>query len=356
MKILSVEVYNKLKKFVLVFENDREFTQEEQLKIKQEWLKKLKTNGDIEIEIRVNVEEAHYEEAPIPEFAPPQDVSYDDNVVEIPFSVEQYEEAQKESIRLAAKNMRGASGSGYEGGSYHRKNGGEYTNKGDGKYSKKKKLTPDEGEELKKDSRGNTIYMGREIDSVISKMSEIDADSGYVAVSGKIFKYEDKQIPSGSYIAMIEMTDNTYSVVAKFFFDEFDLKFVQSTFKEGNYITVYGQASQDKYTRELTIMARSISEYKPVFRKDNAPVKRVELHLHTNMSAQDGLTRPGDLVKQLVKWGHDAVAITDHGTAQAYPDMFNSMKKATKKGEPDALKLIYGCECYLCDRTPDMTD
>ena len=140
MKILSVEVYHKLKKIVLVFENDREFTQEEQLQIKQEWLDKLKTNGDIEIEIKVNVEEVRYEEAPIPEFAPPQDVSYDNNVVEIPFSVEQYEEAQKESIRIAAKNMRGASGSGYEGGSYHRKNGGEYTNKGDGKYSKKKKL------------------------------------------------------------------------------------------------------------------------------------------------------------------------------------------------------------------------
>lgn len=134
-------------------------------------------------------------------------------------------------------------------------------------------------------------------------MSEIDADSGYVAVSGKIFRYEDRQIPSGAYIAMLEMTDNTYSVVTKFFFDEFDLKFVRATFKEGGYITVYGQASQDKYTRELTIMARSITEFKPVFRQDNAPVKRVELHLHTNMSAQDGLTRPARACEAAGKMG-----------------------------------------------------
>lgn len=195
---------------------------------------------------------------------------------------------------LAARNLSGSAGSessygGGGGGTYVKKNRGEYNNRGDGKYSKKKKLTPEEGEELRRDSNGNKIYLGTEIDSIISKMSEIDADSGYVAVSGKIFRYEDRQIPSGSYIAMIEMTDDTYSVVAKFFFDEFDLKFVHNTFKEGTYITVYGQASQDKYTRELTIMARSIVEYKPVFRQDNAPVKRVELHLHTNMSAQDGL-------------------------------------------------------------------
>ena len=362
MKIISAKIYNEEKKIILSFENDKELNSEELSSLEQIWRRKLKADSSVNLEININVFDINLgavescpEDAPLPEEVPFFEEAPTE-VVEIPFSIEQYEEAQRESIRQAAQNMKNSGGGGYGGGTYQRKNGGEYTNKGDGKYSKKKKLTPDEGEELKKDSKGNTIYMGREIDSVISKMSDIDADSGFVAVSGKIFKYEDKQIPSGSYIAMLEMTDNTYSVVAKFFFDEFDLKFVKSTFKEGKYITVYGQASQDKFTKELTIMARSISEYKPVFRKDNASVKRVELHLHTNMSAQDGLTRPSDLVKQLANWGHDAVAITDHGTAQAYPDMFNSMKNVSGRGNPDVLKLIYGCECYLCDRTPEMTN
>ncbi len=362
VRILSAEIYNKQKKITLFFEHETMPDAEETARLQQYWKNKLKAGDAVRIEIRVRApepEQNRQEEIPLPEEPPvfPQEEAAE--TVAVPFSIAEYEAAQKESIRLAARNLSGSAGSesgGGGGGTYVKKNRGEYGNRGDGKYSKKKKLTPAEGEELRRDSDGNQIYLGTEIDSVISKMSEIDADSGYVAVSGKIFRYEDRQIPSGSYIAMIEMTDNTYSVVAKFFFDEFDLKFVRSTFKEGGYITVYGQASQDKYTRELTIMARSIVEYKPVFRQDNAPVKRVELHLHTNMSAQDGLTRPPELVKQLVKWGHDAVAITDHGTAQAYPDMFNAMKRATAKGEPDALKLIYGCECYLCDRTPEMTD
>jgi len=364
VRILAAEIYNKQKKISLIFEHETMPDAAETERLKYDWKNKLKAGDAVQIEIRVQVPEQkpnQQEEIPLPEEPPvfPQEEAVE--TVAVPFSIEEYEAAQKESIRLAARNLSGSAGSessygGGGGGTYVKKNRGEYNNRGDGKYSKKKKLTPEEGEELRRDSNGNKIYLGTEIDSIISKMSEIDADSGYVAVSGKIFRYEDRQIPSGSYIAMIEMTDDTYSVVAKFFFDEFDLKFVHNTFKEGTYITVYGQASQDKYTRELTIMARSIVEYKPVFRQDNAPVKRVELHLHTNMSAQDGLTRPADLVKQLVKWGHDAVAITDHGTAQAYPDMFNAMKKATAKGEPDALKLLYGCECYLCDRTPEMTE
>lgn len=363
MKILSAEIYNEQKKIKLCFENESIPGSEEREKIRFYWKNKLKADDSVRIEIDFRIPAQNHipqDEIPLPEEPPFFGQEELSETVSVPYSIEEYEAAQRESIRLAAKNMSGSSdlgsGSGGTGGTYVKKNRGEYGNRGDGKYSKKKKLTPEEGEELRKDSNGNKIYLGAEIDSVISKMSEIDADSGYVAVSGKIFHYEDRQIPSGSYIALIEMTDNSYSVVAKFFFDEFDLKFVRSTFKEGSYITVYGQASQDKYTRELTLMARSIVEYKPVFRQDNAPVKRVELHLHTNMSAQDGLTRPGDLVKQLVKWGHEAVAITDHGTAQAYPDMFNAMKKATPKGEKDALKLLYGCECYLCDRTPEMTD
>ncbi len=328
MKLVSAKIYNDDKKIILCFENDAPVSDAGIAEIRNEWMRKLKCGNGVDIAVNVAVPE-----------------NSDPSPVTVSFSIDEYERAQQKNILAAPRTEK-----------YAKNGSGGYSNRGDGRFSKKKRLTPPEGEELRRDSNGNTIYIGSEITSPVSKMSEIDAFSGYVAVAGKIFRFEHKQIPSGSYIAMIEMTDNTYSVSVKFYFEEFDKKFVCDTFKEGRYITVYGETSNDRFKGELTIMAKSITEYKPIFRQDNAPVKRVELHLHTNMSAQDGLTRPDDLVKQLVKWGHEAVAITDHGTAQAYPTMFNAMKKATPKGGQDALKLIYGCECYLCDRTPDMTD
>ncbi|MBR5500401.1 MAG: PolC-type DNA polymerase III, partial [Clostridia bacterium] len=118
---------------------------------------------------------------------------------------------------------------------------------------------------------------------------------------------------------------------------------------------IYGEAIIDKYTRELTLQAKSIIAAKQKKRMDNAPKKRVELHLHTLMSSVDGITRPGPLMETLIRWGHQAVAVTDHGGVQGYSELTKVYReKYAKEVAPD-FKILYGCECYLCDRTPDMS-
>jgi len=259
-----------------------------------------------------------------------------EETVAVPFSENQYSTALK--ARSATSNN-DAYGKVYNG------SGGGYFNKGDGKTRKKKMLTPEEGQALPKDNEGCEILMGKAITDPITRMKDLSIDSGYVAVKGKVFKVETKGIPSGSVLAMIHLSDNSYSVTAKFFFDKSDVAFVEKYFEKAKnlHLKIYGEALQDKYTRELTIMARSIASYKPEKRKDDAEVKRVELHLHTSLSALDAVTNPSALIKRVNEWGHRAVAITDHGVVQAYPDIFNAA--AADKGTN--LKVIYGMEGYL---------
>lgn len=275
-----------------------------------------------------------------------------EDVVIVPFRAADYERAQNESKKMAGNGKNGGwNDGGNDFSGYQRQAASQ------GGFSrgtrKRRRLTPEGDAPLPKDKNGNTILMGKEINDPITKMKDITMDSGNVAVRGKVFRFETKAIPSGAMIAMIEMTDSTYSITAKFFFDKEDLPFVTKYFEKNDnlHIQVYGEAQQDKYTRELTIMARSIVDYQPEKRMDHAERKRVELHLHTNMSALDGLTKPDELIRQVVEWGHSALAITDHGIVQAYPDIF----KAVQKSKSD-LKILYGVEGYLCDRTPDMTD
>ncbi len=263
-----------------------------------------------------------------------------DETVKVDFSIEDYKAASQKSA--AAKDD-------YKK-VYAKSGQGRGFNRGDGKTSKKRRITPEEGMELPKDSEGCTIIIGRQITDPITKMSEISADSGYVATKGRVFGVELKPIPSGSMIALIQMTDGTYSITAKFFFDPSDEDFVVKTFKKDKelHLKVYGEATMDRFSGELTIMARSVASYHVQPRMDTAEIKRVELHLHTNMSAVDGLTRPGDLVKRAIAWGHKAIAVTDHGVVQAYPDMFMAANKSD-------LKIIYGIECYLTNQEGPLT-
>ncbi|MBQ8164345.1 MAG: PolC-type DNA polymerase III [Clostridia bacterium] len=274
--------------------------------------------------------------------------SDDYECVTVDFSLDEYNKVVSNRKATGTKDYSGGYDKVYGGsGSRPVRRSEEYKGRGSGK---KRRLTPAEGEELPKDSHGREIIMGGQIDEKIVKMQDITADSGYVAVKGRVFKTEYKELSSGSYIANICMTDELYSITIKFFFDPEDLDFVKKRFKDGKCFIVYGDANDDRFAHEIVIRAKSIVEYKPEVRMDNAEVKRVELHLHTNMSAQDGLTRPKELVATLDRWGHTAVAITDHGVVQAYPDMFNSVKFSKSN-----LKLLYGIECYLTDQPGEVT-
>jgi len=112
--------------------------------------------------------------------------------------------------------------------------------------------------------------------------------------------------------------------------------------KEKANVKIRGEAQYDKFSRELSILASDIVEVPVQVRTDNAAEKRVELHLHTQMSAMDGVTSVGELIKRAAQWGHKAIAVTDHGVVQAYPEACEAAKK-------NKIKVIYGIEAYLLD-------
>ena len=353
LKILKVEACKETKKFKIYTQSE---TVLDNLEIERYKQKFQQTLGYQDIELFVEMPEIQavpsYEE----ELPPPPEMNEAPlpEIVQADFSSEEYERQQQENIKIAARNMNKSGGG---EGAYTKKSGGWYNGKGDGKSSKRKRIAPAEGEEPKKDAEGNMILLGIDFFDPITPMKDITMDSGYVAVRGRVFRYESKQIPSGSYIATVQLTDETNSLAAKFFFQEEDLEYVNGFFKKNSYVRIYGEAIIDKYTRELTLSAKSIIAAKQKKRMDNAPRKRVELHLHTLMSSVDGITRPGPLLETLIRWGHQAVAVTDHGGVQGYSELTRIYKSDYQKKDiaPD-FKILYGCECYLCDRTPDMNN
>lgn len=288
------------------------------------------------------------EDIPVPEFVPQMD-----EVVNVDFTVEEYEKKQQE--RLKENEWLNSMGQGGEGGRYSFPGKGMYNGKGDGKKNKKTRIAPPEGVEPRKDSGGNVILLGNDFTFEPVPMRDVTQDSGFIAVAGRVFGFETKQIPSGSYVATVKMTDETYSLTAKFFMQEEDLDYVNGFFGKNKNVRVYGEAVYDKFSRELSIKARSIIARKVKSRMDNAEKKRVELHLHTMMSAVDAITRPGALMETLVRWGHNSVAITDHGVVQGYSEITKIYNEKYKDKAPD-FKFIYGVECYLCDRTPEMSE
>ncbi len=182
-------------------------------------------------------------------------------------------------------------------------------------------------------------------------ISTISADSGSAMIWGDIFSLDLRTTRDGKkYIVSIMITDYTSSMTIKII-DSIEACKPIELLKKGKTIIVKGDVQFDRYDNELVMMARSISTGEKVRIVDNAPVKRVELHLHTNMSDMDAITPAGDIVNRAFEWGMSAIAITDHGVAQAFPDAMNAVNKIHKNG--GEFKVIYGCEGYLVD---DMDD
>ncbi|PNT93256.1 PolC-type DNA polymerase III [Pseudoclostridium thermosuccinogenes] len=192
------------------------------------------------------------------------------------------------------------------------------------------------------EGKSSDVILGKNFSDSIIKMSEVTQDSGKVSVCGEIFRVEFKEIRGERYICTFDITDKTNSLTAKFFIKKNDYDLMKELVKEGTYVKLRGEVQYDKFAREIVIMASDIVEEKKPVRIDDAEVKRVELHLHTQMSAMDGVTSAADLVKRAAKWGHKAIAITDHGVVQAYPDAYSTAKK-------ENIKIIYGVEAYLLD-------
>ncbi len=203
----------------------------------------------------------------------------------------------------------------------------------------------------------NEMIYGTKIRDNLIKISEIDENSGRVAFNGRIFAVEYKDIKSKKndknwHIVMFDVTDFDDSITVQMFVEDSEEKkeaFAQlkSRLKNGLDVVVRGTAQYNDYAREVIVMANAVGEAPPVIspRRDDAPVKRVELHMHTQMSAMDAVNSAKDIINRAISWGHTAVAITDHGVVQSYPD---AMKAS---GNNEKIKVLYGVEGYLIDDT-----
>ena len=172
-------------------------------------------------------------------------------------------------------------------------------------------------------------------------MEDVTYEDGQVLVWGDVFKYEKRETKDGKrYIIEFNITDNTGSFGCKFFDTKEQLEYLDSQLKDGVTVLVRGVLGYDDYKKDFVIRPNCVSTIQKVDFVDEAEEKRVELHLHTNMSAMDAMSSAKSIVKRAMKWGHKAIAVTDHGCVQAFPEACN-----TARGSD--FKIIYGCECYL---------
>lgn len=184
----------------------------------------------------------------------------------------------------------------------------------------------------------------------ITPITDLAADSGRVVIWGDVFETECKTTKDGrKNIITIKITDYTGSMIVKVFDDIKSAK-PAADIKKGNTIVCRGEIEYDRYINEIVLRTTAIGTIKKVQVVDNAPEKRVELHLHTKMSSMDGVSDASSLIKQAHAWGHPAIAITDHGVAQAFPEAMDTVESLVSRDDeekPDAFKVIYGTEAYF---------
>ncbi|WIV10897.1 PolC-type DNA polymerase III [Proteiniborus sp. MB09-C3] len=201
------------------------------------------------------------------------------------------------------------------------------------KFDSKKKNSND------RKNSGSLIY-GNKIQNEIIKISDINIESGSVAIEGEIFDLDCKEIKGDKKIYTFNITDLTSSITIKIFANKKVQEVFDSSLVEGLYVKAYGDVIYDNYLRQIAINLRSLELAERTVRVDNCQEKRVELHCHTKMSAMDGVSNFSDIAKRAADWGHKALAITDHGVVQAYPEGMESAKKY-------GIKILYGVEGYL---------
>lgn len=185
-------------------------------------------------------------------------------------------------------------------------------------------------------------------------ISTITPDIGSLTVWGEIFAMETRLTRDKQHkIFSIKITDYTSSITLKIFESVQDCKALD-TLHNGMSVLVRGDVEYDKYDHEVVMRPRGLGTVKQVQVTDKAPAKRVELHLHTNMSQMDAVNSAADLITRAAEWGHPAVAITDHGVTQAFPEAMNTAASLKKAGKP--IKIIYGTEAYFVnDLVPAVT-
>ena len=191
------------------------------------------------------------------------------------------------------------------------------------------------------------VLYGRNFeDGEITELCQIIGEMGEVTVRGQVSSLDEREIRGEKTIVTITVTDYTDTIRAKLFIKNEDLPDFRENVKKGAFVRIKGITAIDRFDNELTLSSLTGIKKSADFRKlriDNHEHKRVELHCHTKMSDMDGVSEVKDLIKQAKAWGHKAIAVTDHGVVQAYPDASHSLDKG------DPFKVIYGLEGYLVD-------
>ena len=202
-------------------------------------------------------------------------------------------------------------------------------------------------------SENPDVLYGRDFEGETLEIHEIAGEIGEVVLRGKIIRVEKRELRSGSKMMIFDLTDFTDSITIKMFLREDQEADADEAIKQGKFIKLKGITTIDRFDGELTV--GSITGIKKcedftTRRVDNAPVKRVELHCHTKMSDMDGVSEVKDIIKRAKQWGMPALAVTDHGCVQAFPDASHALDKG------DAFKVLYGVEGYLVDDMKEIVE
>ncbi|MGI6142227.1 MAG: exonuclease domain-containing protein, partial [Caldicoprobacterales bacterium] len=189
-------------------------------------------------------------------------------------------------------------------------------------------------------ARSGTVLLGRSIKDDAESILTLREDSGRVTIEGCIFNLETRELRGGKQLITLDVTDHSSSVTVKMFLKPEKAKTLLDCLKKGNWYRFRGNCQYDKFQNEVVLNAYDINTASPRIRLDHAVEKRVELHMHTQMSSMDGVTSAKALIERAAAWGHPAVAVTDHGVVQAYPEAY-------KAGKKYGIKIIFGVEIYL---------
>ncbi|KEO82970.1 PolC-type DNA polymerase III [Tumebacillus flagellatus] len=186
------------------------------------------------------------------------------------------------------------------------------------------------------------VELGHPIDDAPTPLKQVQDEMRRVTVEGRIFSVETRELASGRTLFTFNITDNTDSISCKTFSKGDKQLEVLKLLKDGMFMKVRGTVQFDTFAKELVLMIQDMVETPKPSRKDTSEEKRVELHLHTPMSSLDGVAPVKDLIGQAAKWGHTAIAITDHGVVQSFPEAYSVAKK-------NNMKALLGLEAYVVD-------
>jgi DNA polymerase-3 subunit alpha (Gram-positive type) len=199
--------------------------------------------------------------------------------------------------------------------------------------------------EQKKKDASKLFVIGKKIKKEPIKIVDVDLQFGSAVIAGTVFQLEMKQIKDNRSLGIFYISDGSNSIAAKLFLNADQVGSFETSVLVGSELIIEGDIVYDSFSKEVVLMVKSLESRVKSIMKDKADEKRVELHLHTNMSAMDGVSTAKSLIKRAIDWGHSAIAITDHGVVQAFPDAMEFAKD---------IKIIYGVEAYMINDRNDI--